>query len=225
MSVRLICQSVLILFLLGCAHVNQPSITRHDIGGGWTVEIIPPEFAFMEIKEPAFTEKSDLLIIPADFDWVEVDSQNHKVRETNHIELIEVPAVYEDIIDNIIVEESKTKISVSPVLYNADGSILRPAIFEKIVTPAVTRQVKKRVVKRPREIIEVLGERREGYTRIVKTPTRVVQNPDFDYTEVRVGREKIQRRPRKFIIRNEVNVIVREFDDFDDFQLFLTTIK
>lgn len=99
---------------------------------------------FMDIGNELVLE-----IIPVKYETVLDDSRN-----PYSLEWVVIPATYKTITETKIVVPSYKDVEIVPPIYNPDGSIL---VFAKALVkeiPAITKQVSRRVVDKPSQVVQ-----------------------------------------------------------------------
>lgn len=249
--IKLALPTVYTLLLVGCAHGVEPidpsqeqiniiesqvPALWHDgsiggvfgIGEGWSIELLPVEF---ETVTESFTTNPpaggiELIAIPAEYEWVEDNSEDLSRDPIMVSKLVTLPAEYETVIETIIVKPEHTTYYLTEAKYSADGSIKTPRTVKQQHMPATTRQEERRVVKLPERTVEriVPLERRKGYRRIVKTPARTMEDTSLffgPYYTTRVA----EAQPWRFLIKRPNGGIVHVFDDYEDLSTFIDSLK
>jgi len=118
------------------------------------IEIIPP--VFEHAIETVVTQegKSELVVIPAVWDWVEGEfpgTSEHTILTVPEFETIRETVVVEaEISHNYFKQPAKYQ------LHKGEKYLVKGPVFVNVVIPAVTKEVDQRVVKTPAKLKSVL---------------------------------------------------------------------
>jgi len=144
-----------------------------EIGGGLSVETVPPKF---------ITEWEEDTRPPPQPEWVII------------------PATYETITKTITVQPAYNEIDITPPVYSSDGRMLTPARAILKEVPAVTRDIKHRVV---------------------KIPSRVVKRIIPDMYHPKTVRKLIE--PTSYIVRDSSGAELNHYENAEALTHFLNT--
>jgi len=196
----------------------------YGIGEGWSIEILRPEYEWVT-ETTVVHESRPLISVPAEYEWVEDESEDLSGDPVMISTLITLPAEYEAVTDTITVEREKTEYYLTKAIYNSDGTIKTAKIVKPRIIPAVTKEETRQVVIVPERTVErtVPLERRKGYRRVVKLPARTMEDTTPFPTQTKS--RKIQIRPWRFVIKNPDKQTAYIFDDFGDFTVFMDSLK
>ena len=180
------------------ANASTPAMSRRDRFGGLTLEEIPGEYETR--KESVVTQEAstELVTIPAEFETVTEtvvvtpQSVEYVVEPAEYkwvdgeIEGAEVtyeakPAEYETVTETVVVQEASTELVTIPPTYETvmDTIVVQPqqVAADGSVTPVVTQEVSRRVVKTPASTVErtIPSVTKTQTRRVVKTPAAAIE--------------------------------------------------
>lgn len=198
----------------------------YGIGVGWSVKLLPAEYeTVVETFTLSHPPYSNLISIPAEYEWRKDDSIDQTGETIILSELITAPAEYMTVTETVVIEPERTEYYLTEASFNSDGSIKTPRTVKSEVIPAVTKQQEQQVVKTPERFVErkVSIEGRKGYRYVVKTPARTLEKPWLgkSYSTQR----RVETQPWRFLIKTPDNLTLHVFDDFDNFNTFLEHLK